>query len=80
RERMRVEGVVELVIRRDVLREQFAADVPLEVAGIMGATQRPVTAAALNDVVQAQVPGWVDRPSWHVFGDEDRNIPVAVHR
>ncbi|MDQ2661654.1 MAG: alpha/beta hydrolase [Actinomycetota bacterium] len=73
-------GGVELVIRRDRFREQFAADVPVQVAGLMGATQRPVTEAALKDTVQAAQPGWRDHPSWHVFGADDRNIPAAVHR
>ena len=73
-------GGVELVIRRDRFHEQFAADVPAPVAGLMGATQRPVTEAALKDAAQAPVPGWKDRPSWHVFGAEDRNIPAAVLR
>ncbi len=73
-------GGVEFVIRRDRFHEQFAADVPAKVAGLMGATQRPVTEAALTDAVGASVPGWKDRPSWHVFGAEDRNIPAAVHR
>ncbi|WP_136706143.1 alpha/beta hydrolase [Agromyces sp. H66] len=73
-------GGIEFAIRRDVFREQFAADVPVQVAGLMGATQRPVTEAALRDAVAASVPGWKDRPSWHVFGSEDRNIPVAVFR
>ncbi|MFF2371295.1 alpha/beta fold hydrolase [Agromyces sp. NPDC058110] len=73
-------GGVELVIRRSVFRDQFAADVPVQVAGLMGATQRPVTEAALKDAVQADAPGWTDRPSWHVFGTEDRNIPAAVLR
>lgn len=73
-------GGLEFVIRRDRFREQFAADVPVEVAGLMGATQRPVTETALRDTVQARVPGWKDRPSWHVYGEEDRNIPAAVLR
>jgi pimeloyl-ACP methyl ester carboxylesterase len=73
-------GGVEFVIRRSVFREQFAADLPVTVAGLMGATQRPVTEAALTAAVQAQTPGWKDRPSWHVFGSEDRNIPAAVLR
>lgn len=73
-------GGVELVIRRDRFHEQFAADVPAQVAGLMGATQRPVTEAALQEATQAPVPGWKDRPSWHVFGAEDRNIPAAVLR
>jgi pimeloyl-ACP methyl ester carboxylesterase len=73
-------GGIEFVIRRDRFREQFAADVPVNAAGLMGATQRPVTEAALTDAAQAPVPGWKDRPSWHVFGAEDRNIPAAVLR
>lgn len=73
-------GGVEFAIRRDRFHEQFAADVPVHVAGLMGATQRPATEIALRDAVQAARPGWRDRPSWHVFGSEDRNIPVAVFR
>ena len=73
-------GGAEFVIRRPLFHDQFAADVPVGVAGLMGATQRPVTEAALTDAVQASVPGWKERPSWHVFGSEDRNIPAAVLR
>jgi pimeloyl-ACP methyl ester carboxylesterase len=73
-------GGNEFVIRRDRFHAQFAADVSVEVAGLMGATQRPVTEAALTDAVQSAAPGWRDRPSWHVFGAEDRNIPAAVLR
>lgn len=73
-------GGVEFVIRRALFRDQFAADVPVAVAGLMGATQRPVTEAALRDPAQASTPGWADRPTWHVFGSDDRNIPVAVLR
>jgi pimeloyl-ACP methyl ester carboxylesterase len=73
-------GGVELVIQRAKFHEQFAADVPVQTAGLMGATQRPVTESALKDELQATTPGWKDRPSWHVFGAEDRNIPAAVMR
>lgn len=73
-------GDVEFAIRRPLFREQFAADVPVNVAGLMGATQRPVTQTALTDLVQAERPGWMDHPSWHIFGTEDRNIPAAVLR
>lgn len=72
-------GDTELAIRRDVFRDQFAADVPLEVAGIMGATQRPVTQKALTDPISDQ-PAWKAVPSWFVFGDQDRNIPAALQR
>ncbi|MWB98722.1 alpha/beta fold hydrolase [Agromyces seonyuensis] len=73
-------GGVEFAIDRAKFRDQFAADVDVQTAGLMGATQRPVTEAALRDPVQAVAPGWTDRPSWHVWGAEDRNIPAAVAR
>ena len=73
-------GGTEFAIRRDVFHDQFAADAPADVAALMWATQRPVTEAALGGEVQTTAPGWKDRPSWHVFGSEDRNIPAAVLR
>ncbi|WP_127793337.1 alpha/beta fold hydrolase [Agromyces sp. LHK192] len=74
------DGGIEFSIDRTKFRDQFAADVDVQTAGLMGATQRPVTDAALRDAVQAEVPGWRDRPSWHIWGAEDRNIPAAVLR
>ena len=46
----------------------------------MAATQRPVTQAALSEGLATDRPAWKDIPSWHVFSDQDRNIPVAVLR
>lgn len=73
-------GGTELAIRRDVFAAQFAADVPAPVAGQMGATQRPVTEAALAEGLPTSSPAWKTLPSWFVFGDEDRNIPAAALR
>jgi len=73
-------GGVELVIRPDVFRAQFAADVPAAETTLMAATQRPVTQAALSDPVVADRPAWAETPSWFVFGDADRNIPVQLQR
>ena len=73
-------GGNELAIRRDMFPHQFAADVPAKEAGLMGATQRPVTEAALSEGLPTASPAWRSIPSWHVFGDADLNIPVAVHR
>jgi len=47
---------------------------------VMAATQRPVTQAALSDGLPTSVPAWRDLPSWFVFGDQDLNIPVELHR
>lgn len=73
-------GGVEFVIRRDRFHAQFCADVSEQTAGLLAATQRPVTEAALSEAASAPVPGWKDRPSWHVIGVDDRNIPAAVLR
>jgi pimeloyl-ACP methyl ester carboxylesterase len=73
-------GGNELAIRPDVFHHQFAADVPAGQAAVMAATQRPVTEAALSHGLPTGSPAWKDRPSWFVFGDQDLNIPVALHR
>ncbi|GGD67288.1 alpha/beta fold hydrolase [Microbacterium murale] len=73
-------GGNEFAIRQDVFHHQFAADVAEDVAALMGATQRPVTEAALSDGLSTQRPAWKSIPSWHVFGDQDLNIPPAVLR
>jgi len=73
-------GGNEFAIRQDVFHQQFAADVPAAEAAVMGATQRPVTEAALSEGLPADTPAWRQLPSWFVFGDQDMNIPVALHR
>ena len=56
--------------------EQFAADVAPAEAALMAATQRPVTAAALNE--GSQQSAWDYVPSWFVYGTSDKNIPEAA--
>jgi pimeloyl-ACP methyl ester carboxylesterase len=70
------DGGVELFIRPERFRDQFAADVPARIAGLMAATQRPITEAALKEA-SAQ-PLWKSTPAWFVYGDRDRNIPAAA--
>jgi pimeloyl-ACP methyl ester carboxylesterase len=73
-------GGNEFTIRLDAFHDQFAADVPLPVAGKMSRTQRPVTEYALSEGLPTSTPAWKTLPSWFVFGDQDRNIPVAALR
>jgi pimeloyl-ACP methyl ester carboxylesterase len=73
-------GGNEFAIRPDAFHHQFAADVPAERAAVMCATQRPVTEAALTAGLPTDAPAWRSIPSWFVFSDGDRNIPVALHR
>jgi pimeloyl-ACP methyl ester carboxylesterase len=73
-------GGNEFAIRKDAFHQQFAADVAAEQAAQMYATQRPVTQAALSAGLPTDQPAWKTIPSWFVFSDQDRNIPVALHR
>ena len=73
-------GDTELVIRQELFPAQFAADVDEDLAVLMAATQRPVTQAALTEPLPTGTPAWRDRPSWFVFGADDRNIPAELVR
>lgn len=73
-------GGDELAIKRDLFHHQFCADVSARQAALMAATQRPVTQAALADTLPTDTPAWKQVPSWFVFGDQDLNIPVELHR
>jgi len=71
-------GGNDLYIDQKRYHDQFAADLPEEVTRQMGATQRPILESAFSD--KATAPLWKSVPSWFMFGELDRNIPVAVHR
>jgi pimeloyl-ACP methyl ester carboxylesterase len=72
----RADGSQDLYIDAAKFHEQFAADVPAEQAGLMAATQRPVTDAALAEA--SAVASWKTIPSYAIYGSADRNIPPAV--
>ncbi|MEV1320930.1 alpha/beta hydrolase [Micromonospora arborensis] len=72
-------GGNEVAIGQDAYHQQFAADVSADVAALMARTQRPITEQALSDGLSGD-PAWRLLPSWFVFGDADKNIPVAAHR
>ena len=73
----RSDGTTDLRIAPDRFNEQFCADVPAPRAARMAVTQRPVTQEALSEP-SGDHPLWAVRPSWFVFGEEDRNIPAAL--
>ena len=72
------DGTTDLYIRQDEYPQQFAADVPAEQTALMAAAHRPLRDVALNEGSGA--PAWKSIPSWFVFGELDKNIPVEVHR
>ena len=73
------DGGVDLYIAQEKFRTQFCADVPEEQATLMAVTQRPISQAALAEPV-GDDPLWRQIPSWFIFGEQDRNIPVGAHR
>lgn len=70
----------EFRIRLDAFHQQFVADGSSEEAELMARTQSPVTEAALAEGLPTGSPAWKRLPSWFVFGDQDRNIPVEAVR
>jgi len=70
------DGNKDLYIQQDKFHAQFAADVPAAQARLMAATQRPVTAQALNE--KSTEPAWKTVPSYFVYGDQDKNIPAQA--
>ncbi|OEO30711.1 alpha/beta hydrolase [Devosia insulae DS-56] len=70
------DGGKDLYIKQAKFPDQFAADVPLDVAALMAQTQRPITEAALGGV--STVASWKTIPSFSIYGSGDLNIPAAA--
>jgi pimeloyl-ACP methyl ester carboxylesterase len=70
------DGTNDLFVDRDLFPNQFAADLAPAEAAIQARTQRPIRDFALGEGQPALVPAWKSLPSWFVFGDADKNIPV----
>jgi pimeloyl-ACP methyl ester carboxylesterase len=68
----------DLYIGEEHFRETFCADVPVDVAEVMFATQRPLSLAALTE--NATAAGWKDRPSWFLVSEHDNAIPPDAER
>jgi pimeloyl-ACP methyl ester carboxylesterase len=72
------DGSTDLYIRQEKYHGQFAEDVPAEQTALMAVGQRPLRDVAVNGA--SGPPAWKSIPSWFVFGELDKNIPVAAHR
>ena len=68
----------DLYIRKDQFRETFCADVPVDVAEVMYATQRPLSLAALTE--NASKAAWKTKPSWYLVSQHDNAIPPDAER
>lgn len=68
----------DMYIRRDKFHDIFAADIQVDVAELMGSTQRPIAATALED--KASKAAWKSIPSWSMVTLQDLAIPVESMR
>ena len=68
----------DLYITKERFRETFCADVPVDVAEVMFATQRPLSLAALTE--NATAAGWKAKPSWYLVSEHDNAIAPDAER
>ena len=70
------DGNKDLYILQSKFHAQFAADMPARDAALMAATQRPIVAAAFDEL--SGPPAWKSIPSWFIYGSRDKNIPRVL--
>jgi pimeloyl-ACP methyl ester carboxylesterase len=68
----------DLFIDTEGFRETFCADVPVDVATVMAATQRPVAAATLGEPCTGAA--WKTTPSWYLVAAHDNAINPDTER
>jgi len=71
-------GGPDLFIKIADFHRTFCADLPEDVAAPMAVSQRPLSAAALNE--PATVAGWRSLPSWYLVSNQDNAIPPDAER
>jgi len=72
------ETAQEFVINQALFQEAFAADVPDDMAAVMWATQRPISAFAFSE--PSGPPAWKSLPSWAVVATGDKTIGTDLVR
>ncbi|MGX7680261.1 alpha/beta hydrolase [Jatrophihabitans sp. DSM 45814] len=70
------ETAVELYVNPTAFFDVFASDLPTAQAGVLGASQRPVAAAAFDE--KTGVPAWKTLPSWAVVATGDKAAGADV--
>lgn len=71
-------GGPDLFIGAEGFRETFCADVPVDVATVLAATQRPVAAATLGEPCTGAA--WKTIPSWYLVSAGDNAINPDTER
>ena len=70
------EIATELYVNPTAFHEVFARDLSESLAGVLGASQRPVAAAAFEE--KSGVPAWKTLPSWAVVATGDKAAGADV--
>jgi pimeloyl-ACP methyl ester carboxylesterase len=71
-------GGPDLFIGLERFRETFCADVPVDTATVLAATQRPVAAATLGELCTGAA--WKTTPSWYLVSAHDNAINPDAER
>ena len=71
-------GGPDLFIKIADFHRTFCADLPEEVAGPMSVSQRPLSAAALNE--KATLASWKQLPTWYMVSEQDNAISPDAER
>ena len=72
------DGGTDVTVDVDKFPTVFAADVPRELTEFLARSQRPLAAAAFEEVATA--PAWKDKPSYGLVPTADTTINPEVHR
>ena len=69
---------IELYLRREEFRDVIAADLPAQITTVLACSQRPITAAALEE--RGHVAAWRTLPSWYAVATAGRVIEPEGQR
>ena len=72
------ETATELYVNPGAFYQVFARDLPEAVAGVLGASQRPIAASAFDE--KSGVPAWKTLPCWSVVATGDKAAGADVIR
>lgn len=67
-----------LWLEADAFRHAIAPDAPAQERALMAATQKPIAAKCLGEVMTK--PAWKEKPSWFLVAEKDRMISPETQR
>ncbi|WP_394768672.1 alpha/beta fold hydrolase [Lacisediminihabitans sp.] len=71
-------GGPDIYVAKDGFRDTFCGDSTADVASVLYATQRPLSAAAYTEALTGA--GWKKTPSWYLISEDDNAIPPEAQK